>query len=94
MQQANPDAGNANTSDSDGKGMWVAEGDRVKGKFVEIQADRTTHAFLGRGEIAFTFVVQGDTLTGTASAKFFDERGALRDGPIETDMTGSRVTLP
>src|SRR6266436_4588973 len=44
MQQANPDAGDADTSDSDGKGIWVKEGSKIKGKFVEITADRTTHA--------------------------------------------------
>ncbi|MBA2628336.1 MAG: hypothetical protein H0U85_10005, partial [Gemmatimonadales bacterium] len=42
MQQANPDAGNPRTSDSDGKGIWVADGDSVRGKFVEVQADRAT----------------------------------------------------
>jgi hypothetical protein len=28
MQQANPDAGDANTSDSDGMGVWLTDGDR------------------------------------------------------------------
>src|SRR5271156_4481732 len=40
MQQANPDAGDPNSSDSDGKGVWVADGDRIKGKWVEVIADR------------------------------------------------------
>ena len=32
MQQANPDAGDANTSDSDGKGVWVKTGNnKIKG---------------------------------------------------------------
>jgi hypothetical protein len=31
MQQANPDAGDPHSSDSDGKGVWVAEGDRQVG---------------------------------------------------------------
>ncbi len=94
MQQANPDAGNARTSDSDGKGLWVAEGDSVHGKFVEVRADRATHSYLGRGEISFGFVVRGDSLIGTASGRFFDPAGGLTDGPIATDMTGSRVKLP
>lgn len=94
MQQANPDAGNARTSDSDGKGIWVMEGDTVRGKFVEIRADRATHAFLGRGEISFGVVVRGDSLIGAATGRFFDPSGALSDGPIATDMMGSRVTLP
>ena len=94
MQQANPDAGNARTSDSDGKGIWVLERDTIRGKFVEMRADRTTHAFVGRGEISFAVVVRGDSLIGTASGRFFDPSGALTDGPMATDMTGSRVKLP
>lgn len=94
MQQANPDAGNPRTSDSDGKGIWVEEHDTIRGKFVEVRADRATHAFLGQGEISFEFVVRGDSLVGTASAKFLDPSGELSDGPIATDMTGSRVKLP
>lgn len=94
MQQANPDAGNARTSDSDGQGIWVADGDRITGKFVEMRADRATHAYIGRGEISFDFTIDGDTLTGSATARFFDPGGALVEGPFETDMTGTRVTLP
>lgn len=94
MQQANPDAGNPRTSDSDGKGIWIATADTVTGKFVEMIADRATHAFLGRGEISFRVVVRGDSIIGTASARFFDAAGAPSDGPINVDMLGSRVTLP
>ncbi len=94
LQQANPDAGNPRTSDSDGKGIWVAAADTITGKFVEILADRTTHDFLGRGEISFRVVVRGDSIIGTASARFFDAAGTPRDGPISVDMLGSRVTLP
>jgi hypothetical protein len=93
MQQANPHAGNPRTSDSDGKGIWIAAGDTVKGKFVEILADRTTHGFLGRGEITYNVIVRGDSIVGTASARFFDGAGAPSDGPIRVEMLGSRVTL-
>ena len=58
MQQANPDAGDANTSDSNGMGAWVAEGDGIKGKFVEITADRNTRQFVSRGEISFLVKVK------------------------------------
>ena len=30
MQQANPDAGDSHGSDSDGKGIWVTDGERIK----------------------------------------------------------------
>ncbi|MBK6422847.1 MAG: hypothetical protein IPI38_19480 [Gemmatimonadetes bacterium] len=94
MQQANPDAGNARTSDSDGKGIWAVDGDSIRGKWVEIRADRETHGYIGRGEISFAVAVKGDSLNGGASAQFYDAGGAPSDGPIVVDMTGNRVKLP
>ena len=93
MQQANPDAGHADSSDSDGKGIWVADGDRVKGKFVEITADRATHRFSGRGEISFDLKVTGNRFVGSASARFFDVEGKLVAGPIPDTLAGQRVVL-
>jgi|SRR5450631_4888988 len=52
MQQANPDAGDPHSSDSDGKGVWVTDGDRIKGKWVEVIADCASHKFTGRAEIS------------------------------------------
>src|SRR5689334_19900577 len=52
MQQSNPDAGDPNTSDSNGMGVWTLEGDSIKGKFVEVTADRATRQFVSRGEIS------------------------------------------
>ncbi len=94
MQQANPDAGNAGSSDSDGKGIWIAEGAHFRGKWVEIRADRASHAYIGRGEITFDVTVNGNTFAGMAQAKFFDPAGKLSDGPIDTPVSGERVTLP
>ena len=94
MQQANPDAGNAGSSDSDGKGIWTAKAGRVRGKWVEIRADRATHAYIGRGEISFDVAVSGNTFAGMAQASFFDPAGSLTDGPIDTPVSGERVTLP
>ena len=42
MEQANLDAEDPHTSDSNGMGVWVLDGDRIRGKFVEVTADRTT----------------------------------------------------
>jgi hypothetical protein len=94
MQQANPDAGDENTSDSDGKGIWIRKDGKVIGKFVEITADRTSHKFVSRGEISYEINVDGDKLTGNASAKFYDENGKLQHGPFPTPLDGNRVTLP
>ena len=94
MQQANPDAGNAGSSDSDGKGVWVAQAGRIRGKWAEIRADRATHAYIGRGEITFDVAVIGDAFAGNAQARFYDPAGKLTDGPIDTPVSGERVTLP
>jgi hypothetical protein len=94
MQQANPDAGDANTSDSDGKGIWVADGDRIKGKWVEITADRTTHKFVSRGELSFDLAVTGDSFTGTLAARFYDPQGKLIQSESPSPLSGKRVTLP
>lgn len=72
MQQANPDAGDPHGSDSDGKGVWVANGERIKGKWVEVIADRTTHQFSGRLEISYEIMVCGDTYTATEAEPIRD----------------------
>ncbi len=95
MQQANPDAGDPHASDSDGKGIWVADGDRIKGKWVEVIADRATHHFTGRTEISYEFRVSGDLFVGTATASSYDVNGVLTDGPTAPGpLEGKRITLP
>src|SRR5262249_45561769 len=81
VQQSNPDAGNAKTSDSSAMGIWQAEGDSVKGKIVEINADRTTHQFASRAEISFSIKVKGDAFRGVATANFSDSEGRPTAGP-------------
>jgi hypothetical protein len=95
MQQANPDAGDPRTSDSDGKGIWVTDGDKIKGKWAEVTADRTTRQFVSRGEISYEIVVNGDTLNGTLTARSYDANDTLIDGPTRPSrFEGKRVTLP
>ncbi len=95
MQQANPDAGDPNSSDSDGKGVWVTDGDRIKGKWVEVIADRASHKFTGRAEISYAVEVNVDTFTGTVTASSYDANGTLTEGPTSpTALEGKRVTLP
>ena len=93
MQQANPDAGDAETSDSDGKGVWISEGDRIKGKWVEITADRASHKFVGRGEITFELSVDGDIFTGTETARFYDTGDKLVRDPLGSTLKGTRVAV-
>jgi hypothetical protein len=95
MQQANPDAGDPHSSDSDGKGVWVTNGDRIKGKWVEVIADRASHKFTGRTEISYDVKVNADTFTGTITASSYDAAGTLTEPPTSpTLLEGKRVTLP
>jgi len=89
--QSNPDAGDPHTSDSNGMGAWVSEGNRIVGKFVEVTADRATHAFASRGDIAFNIQVSGDAFSGTGSANFYDAHDALTTGPIPFTLSGTRI---
>src|ERR1051326_7423785 len=74
MLQSNPDAGDPSTSDSNGMGVWTQAAADIKGKFVEVTADRATRQFVSRGEISFLLLVKGDALSGTASATFYDSQ--------------------
>jgi hypothetical protein len=91
MLQSNPDAGDPNTSDSNGAGVWTPVAGRIKGKFVEVTADRTTRKFVSRGEISFLIQVNGDALSGTASAVFYDVDGRQIRGPLFATLEGRRV---
>jgi len=93
MQQANPDAGDPNTSDSNGMGVWAPDGGTIKGKFVEVTADRTTRQFVSRGEISFLIRVNGNAFTGTASAIFYDADGRRLRGPLPATLEGQRIVL-
>jgi hypothetical protein len=92
MLQANPDAGDPYTSDSNGLGAWTADGKRIKGKFVEFTADRTTRLVDSRGEITFDLTVDGNTFTGSGNATFFDAQGKAIRGPIAATYKGERVS--
>ena len=95
MQQANPDAGDSHASDSDGKGIWIPEGDAVKGKWVEVMADRATHQFTGRLEVSYRISVTGDTFVGTETVRAYDANGVLGEGPsTPAQIEGKRVTYP
>lgn len=95
MQQANPDAGDPRTSDSDGKGVWANDGDGIKGKWMEVVADRATHQFAGRTEISYQIKVNGDAFTGTETARFYNASGTPTEGSTSrTPLEGKRVALP
>lgn len=95
LHQANPDAGDPAHSDSDGKGIWRRQGQVIQAKWVEILADRATHHLTGTIEVALTLTVNGDLLTGTASATSFDANENPLGQPARLVSTeGRRLTLP
>ena len=91
VQQSNPDAGDPNTSDSNLMGIWLSDGGEIKGKLVEITADRTTRQFASRGEISFSLEVSSNGFSGTASAIFYDADGRRIRGPVSATLEGRRV---
>lgn len=93
MLQANPDAGDAGTSDSIGMGTWLMDGDIVRAKFVENTAHRETHAFASRGEIALEMKIHDDMLIGYASATFYDAENKVIKGPTREKLKGTRVSV-
>lgn len=94
MQQANPDAGDPRASDSDGKGIWIATGSHVTGKWVEVIADRATHQLTGRLEVTFDFKVSADGFTGRESIRAYDEHGSLTSSAAGgAEMMGERIKL-
>lgn len=91
MEQSNPDAGDAATSDSAGFGEWTLRSGTVAGRFGEVKATRGSGAYAGSGVVSFTLRVRGDRFTGSASAEFFDAAGRHVAGPLTTSLSGERV---
>jgi hypothetical protein len=91
VQQSNPDAGDPNGSDSSAMGVWLAERDGIKGKLVEVTADRATRQFASRGDITFSLTIDGNAFNGTAVASFYDASGRRVRGPVQATMKGQRI---
>ena len=91
VEQSNPDAGDPNTSDSNLMGVWRPDGAAVRGKLVEVAADRATHQLARRVEISFSLRVTGDAFSGTADARFYDAAGRPSGGHAQVTLAGERV---
>ncbi len=89
--QSNPEAGNAKTSDSNLMGQWVADGDGIKGKLIEVSADRSTHKFVSRGEISIAVTVRGNEFQGKANAVFYGPGEQIVGGPVAATLEGHRI---
>jgi hypothetical protein len=89
---ANPDAGDPNTSDSDGEGIWEGR-NHVRGIFKEYNADRMTHQFVSILTVTYTITITGDTFSGDATATETDANTGkvLFTGPAT--FTATRLEL-
>ncbi|WP_435592242.1 hypothetical protein [Nocardia sp. bgisy118] len=90
LLQSNPDHGNRATSDSNGMGVWRADGARVTGAFLEFTVDRDDPSRIRKGVVRFELTVGDIEFTGTASATFQDLDGTVADGPLPARLTGRR----
>lgn len=74
---------------------WVSDGGEIRGKWVEVIADRASHKYTGRLEISFRITVNGDTFVGTESVRAFDAAGNSAEAPLTPgQLQGKRVTIP
>jgi len=89
--QSNPDSGDPRHSDSNLMGAWISAGGHVTAKLVETSADRTTHKFVSRTEIAMSLQVQVNTLHGTGTASVFDAKGKPDGTPHPFTFDGDRI---
>jgi len=98
MSQSNPHAGNPDESDSSGHGVWEERrgpdgNTRIVGKFVEFKADHKTGQYIGKGEIWFDFMVDGDNLSGTSAAYKYNAEGECIKGPLASPIHGTRIVF-
>jgi hypothetical protein len=89
--QSNPDAGDRTTSDSNLMGVWISDQDDIKGRLVEVTADRISGKFTSRVDVAFALRVEGDSFQGSATGTFLDPEGKQLRAPVTTTMMGKRV---
>ncbi len=93
----NPESGDSNTSDSAGMGPWQTDqkgSNIINGKFEEINADRTTHAFVSTLIVTYTITVNGNTFTGPAQATYYNPDGTVQAGPFPATLNGTLIQLP
>lgn len=94
LDLTNPDAAEAQNSSSAGMGAWqVTKNDNARGRFFEVNADKTTNQFTSILVVTFEFTVNGDTFSGPASASYYDGNRNLIAGPFPATLKGQRFTV-
>jgi hypothetical protein len=94
LDLTNPDAAEATNSSSAGMGSWVqTPKGSARGRFFEVNADKTTNQFTSLLVVTFEFTVNGDTFSGPASASYFDGNRNLIAGPFPATLKGQRFAV-
>jgi hypothetical protein len=92
MQQSNPPAGNKETSDTAGLGIWAEKDGAVKARFEEFRIsfndDQVT-----RGAVDFNLKVSANKLSGDCAFNIYDINGKHLQGPMQATVEADRVTL-
>jgi hypothetical protein len=94
MQQSNPPAGNTETSDTAGMGVWEPrQVDTVRARFEEFRHDLGTGE-VTRGVIDLVIEVHGDTLSGSCKFNIVNpDSDEHVSGPHHATLEGRRVVL-
>lgn len=93
MHQSNPPAGNTETSDTAGLGIWEAQGGIIKARFEEFRLDVKTGE-VTRGVIDCTITLQKDKLSGDCEFNIYNIDDNVRvGGPHHAKLEGERVIL-
>jgi hypothetical protein len=93
MILTNPDAAEAQNSSSAGYGVWIKTKNGVKGRFFEVNADKTTNKFTTILVVDFSLTVDGNRFTGPATATYYDGSRAVVAGPFPAELKGQRFTI-
>lgn len=94
LDLTNPDAAEATNSSSAGMGAWETGTKNVyKGRFFEVNADKTTNKFTTILVVTFQITVNGDKFSGPASASYFDGDRNLVNGPFPATLHGQRFEV-
>jgi hypothetical protein len=95
LDLTNPDAAEATNSSSAGMGSWtwIPLINGARGRFFEVNADKTTNMFTSILIVTFEFRVTGNTFTGPATARYYDGNQNLIAGPFPATLKGQRFTV-
>jgi hypothetical protein len=95
LVSSNPDRGEVTNSASSGMGAWGQDlhNGAIVGRFVEVNADLTTHEHTSNLIVDFSITLDADSFHGRAEAILYRPDGTLLEGPFPATLRGQRITL-